>query len=403
MSLAFSGLRVIDFTQVLAGPFATQQLALQGADVIKIELPGTGDMTRALLVGGNSEGDSAPGMTASFMTCNQGKRSIVLDLKTDAGRKVAEALIATADAVVENFKPGTMERLGLGYDRVRRIKPDIVYCSVSGYGQSGPKASLPAFDGAIQASSGMMSITGHAESGPTRTGFFAVDMSTALHAAFAISAALFRRQQTGAGQHLDVTMLDTALMMQAPQVASTALTGRTPQLNGNSSPTREPTANVFPCANGYVQISALKQKQMAALLSALGLDAWAQDPRFADAKSRKAHSEEIRGALAEVLSQSPAAHWLKVLNDAGVPCSQITSLDQVMEEPALAGRPLLQALPHPKRDGQTRVVGPGHMANADGPVPGRPPPRLGEHTEEVLAELGYSAAEVQRLRDAAVI
>lgn len=403
MSLAFSGLRIVDFTQVLAGPFATQQLALQGAEVIKIELPGTGDMTRALLVGGNSETDSAPGMTASFMTCNQGKRSITLDLKAEAGRKVAEALIATADAVVENFKPGTMARLGLGYEQVRSIRPDIVYCSVSGYGQTGPKAGLPAFDGAIQASSGMMSITGHPESGPTRTGFFAVDMSTALHAAFAISAALFRRQQTGEGQHLDVTMLDTALMMQAPQVASTALTGRTPQLNGNSSPTREPTANVFPCADGYVQVSALKEKQMAALLHVLGLDAWAQDARFADAKSRKANSDVIRSALAEALSQQPAAHWLKVLNDAAVPCSQITSLDQVMAEPALASRPLLQALPHPKREGETRVVGPGHMASTDGPAAGRPPPRLGEHTEEILAELGYSPADVAALRAAAAI
>ncbi|MEM1230178.1 MAG: CoA transferase [Pseudomonadota bacterium] len=403
MSQAFSGLRIVDFTQVLAGPFATQQLALQGAEVIKIELPETGDMTRALLVGGNQASDSQPGMTASFMTCNQGKRSITLNLKSDEGREIAEALIATADAVVENFKPGTMDKLRLGYERVRRIKPDIVYCSISGYGQSGPKSDLPAFDGAIQAASGMMSITGHADSGPTRTGFFAVDMSTALHAAFALSAALLRRANTGEGQHLDVSMLDTALMMQAPQVASTALTGRTPQLNGNASPTREPTANVFPSADGYVQISALKPAQMAALLTQLELAHWLKDDRFADTRSRIAHADEIRAALSGALKAQSSAHWLRTLNTAGVPCSEITSIDHALSDLQLRERNLLQALPHPKRDGETTVVGPGHRASVDEPSAGRPPPRLGEHTDEILASLGYDAQRIAALRDRGVL
>lgn len=403
MSQAFAGLRIIDFTQVLAGPFATQQLALLGADVIKIELPGSGDMTRALTVGGNTVGDAAPGMTASFMTCNLGKRSITLNLKAPEAADIVKRLVAGADAVVENFKPGTMEKLGCDYESLRAIKPDLVYCSVSGYGQSGPKSSLPAFDGAIQASSGMMSITGHAESGPTRTGFFAVDMSTALHAAFALSAALYRKLATGAGQRLDVTMLDTALMMQAPQVSSTALTGRTPALNGNSSPTREPTANVFPTADGFLQISALKAHHIQSLLVAIGRDDLTTDERFIKTRDRIEHADALRAILIDRISQRPLAHWLELLAQAGIPCAPIQSIDQVVQDPQLAERSLLVDLPHPKRDGHTQVVGPGHGADVDGPAVPAPPPTLGEHTEQVLSEIGYDAVAIAAFREAGVV
>ena len=201
---AFTGIRILDFTQVLAGPFATQQLAQLGADVIKIEQRDLGDITRGLMSTG------ADGMAPSFLTCNLGKRSLTLDLKHARAKQIIHQLVATSDAVVENFKPGTIERLGFGYEALRAIKPDLIYASISGYGQSGPKSELPAFDGAIQAASGMMSVSGHPDTGPVRTGYFSVDMSTALNAAFAISAALFRRHQTGEGQRVDVSMMDTA-------------------------------------------------------------------------------------------------------------------------------------------------------------------------------------------------
>ena len=219
---AFTGLRILDFTQVLAGPFATQQLAQLGADVIKIELPQTGDITRGLMA------VDSDGMAPSFLTCNLGKRSLALDLKHQRARDVIFRLAETSDAVVENFKPGTIDRLGFGYEAIRAVKPDIVYASISGYGQTGPKAELPAFDGAIQAASGMMSVSGHPDTGPVRTGYFSVDMSTAMNAAFAIGAALFRRHLTGEGQRIDVSMMDSAFIMQAAQVSTFLSNGSYP-------------------------------------------------------------------------------------------------------------------------------------------------------------------------------
>ena len=260
MTRAFDGIRVIDFTQVLAGPFATQQLAQLGADVIKIEQPVTGDQTRGLMPGTDDAG-----MSPSFLTCNLGKRSLTLNLKAGQARAIVHALVRSADVVAENFTPGVMQRLGFDYATLAAIKPDLIYCSISGYGQSGPKASYAAYDGAIQAASGMMAITGHPETGPTRTGYMPVDMATALNAAFAISAALYRRNVTGAGQFIDVAMMDTAMVVQAPQVTGFLVNGVQPELFGNRSPTRQPTANVFATADGHVQVVALKEPQVRKL------------------------------------------------------------------------------------------------------------------------------------------
>jgi len=279
MSQAFAGIRILDFSQVLAAPFGVQQLAMLGADVIKIEQPGSGDMTRGLM---NSSGD---GMSPSFMTCNLNKRSITVDLKQPAATDIVHKLVQHCDAVVENMRPGVMERLGFGYATLRQIKSDLVYCSVSGYGQTGPKASLPAFDGAIQASSGMMSLSGHPETGPVRAGYFAVDMATSLNMAFALSAALFRRQATGLGQHVDVAMMDTAVAMQGPQFSAHFVKGTIPTLLGNQSPTRNPTANVFTTADGYIQIIALKQAQVEALFQVLGIEQQLHQEQFATVRA----------------------------------------------------------------------------------------------------------------------
>lgn len=392
---ALSGLRILDFTQVLAGPFATQQLAQLGADVIKIEQPGVGDITRGGLV---AEGS---GMAPSFLTCNIGKRSLGLDLKHPAAKEILKPLIESADAVVENFKPGTIDRLGFGYEAVKAIKPDIVYASISGYGQAGPKSKLPAFDGAIQASSGMMSITGHPESGPTRTGFFSVDMSTALNAAFAITAALFRRHVTGEGQRIDVAMLDTALAMQAPQMTAYQVSGSLPELLGNRSPTKQPTANVFATQDGYVQVVALKNAQVEKLLAVLG-----HSDFFAGYENP---TDRIRGTdawnalLVPIFKSQSTAHWLEVLDAAGVPVAPIRDLAETAADEQLTHRLILTDHPNPSGEGQVKVVSASHSAEPAPPVVQRNAPGLGEHNAELLKLAGFSAAQIEQWQAEGVI
>ena len=392
MTLAFEGVRVIDFTQVLAGPFATQQLAALGAEVIKIEQPGTGDLTR----GGNPE-RPAP----MFTTANLGKKSLTLNLKSDRAKDIIRRLTASADAVVENFRPGVMARLGFGYDQLRAIKPDLVYCSISGYGQTGPKSPLPAFDGAIQAASGMMAVSGFPESGPVRAGYFAVDMATALHAAFALSAALYRRRVTGEGQHIDVAMMDTSVLMLAPQMTDYLMTGKAQARLGNLSPTLQPTANVFPTADGHIQIAALKDKQAEALFRVLGLEA--RFPDFPDARTRFKRSEEVHGLLCTALKQQSTAHWLGALLEAGVPSSEVRELAEVAADAQFEHRNAFVERPAASDGHRPKAVFSGHSASTDGPGLQRDAPRLGGHNEEILADLGYAAEEIAALRAAGAV
>ena len=393
---AFTGLRIIDFTQVLAGPFATQQLAQLGADVIKIEQPDSGDITRGLMSSGSD------GMAPSFLTCNLGKRAITLDLKHPRAKEIVHRLVASADAVVENFKPGTIDKLGFGYEALKAIKPDLVYASISGYGQSGPKSELPAFDGAIQASSGMMSISGHPESGPTRTGYFSVDMSTALNAAFAISAALFRRHLTGEGQRIDVSMLDTAVVMQAAQMSNYLVTNTLPELMGNRSPTKSPTANVFASADGFVQIVALREAHVKALFTLLGVaDMYDTYPEPA---IRIAHTDEINAVIKPALAAQSSAHWISELGKLGIPCAPIQTLDEVAAEPQFDHRLIFTEIPNPQTpDASVKVVSAGHVSEPAPPKVQRPSPSLGQDNDNVLGELGYSEHDIAELRAQRVI
>ena len=394
---AFAGLRILDFTQVLAGPFATQQLAQLGADVIKIEQPGSGDLTRGLMA-------SAPqGMAPSFLTCNIGKRSLTLNLKDPQAIEIVMKIVDTCDAVVENFKPGTMDKLGLGYEVIKARKPDIVYASVSGYGQSGPKSHLPAFDGAIQATSGMVSLTGHPEGEPVRAGYFAVDMSTALNAAFAISAALYRKLATGEGQRVDVAMLDTALTLMAPQMTAYQSQGTLPALLGNQSPTKQPTANVFATADGHIQIVALKYSQIEDLFAALGEQEFlANNPQYADARERVKATTAFNELLERCFASQPSEHWIATLTAAGVPVAPIRNLAEVAEDEQLDERLILKAMDHPGV-GSSKVVSATHVADPAPPEVQRPAPTLGQHTDELLAEFGYTQAQIQALREAGVV
>ena len=393
---AFTGVRVLDFSQVLAGPFATQLMAQLGAQVIKVEQPVGGDMTRGLMSA------SSDGMAPSFLAANLGKRSLTLDLKNPKAKEVVHKLVAEADVLVENFKPGTIERLGFGFDAMKAIKPDLVYASISGFGQTGPRANLPAFDGAIQAYSGMMSISGHAETGPVRSGYFSVDMSTALNAAFAIAAALLRRANTGEGQRVDVSMLDTAIFMQSPQMTGYLVTGKAPELNGNASPTKQPTSNVFASSNGYVQVIAMKETQVQALFTELGMPE--RYTEFNEPTVRLARRDEVHRLIAPIIAAQTTEYWLETLDSIGVPVSAIQDFPTIAEEPQLAHREVFIDQAHHLHPNQSvKVVRAAHVAEPGNPSIQGPTPTLGAHTSDILNELGYSVEQIKAMRDGGIV
>jgi len=399
MSLAFDGIRIIDFTQVLAGPFGVMQLALLGAEVIKVEQPGTGDQTRGLM----NTGDDI-GMSPSFMGMNLNKKSITLNLKSPEAVEIIKKLVVDTDVVVENFKAGTMERMGLGFDDLSVIKPDLIYCSVTGYGQTGPKAGEAAYDGAIQASSGMMSQTGHVETGPTRTGFMPVDMSTALNTAFAISAALHRKAKTGKGQRIDLAMMDTAIVMQAAQYSNYLNQGSLIGLLGNASPTHQPTANVFPTRDGQIQVTALRQPQVEKLFNALGKGEDLSRPEFNSPEQRVKNTSLVNEFMCNALQEQTTAYCMKILADAGVPGAEIRELHEVVKDPQFEHRGVFTTIPSPSNENETvTLVKAGFTTNEDGPTVRHGPPTLGEHTNEVLGSIGLSIDEIQAYRDKGVV
>ena len=402
MSQAFEGIRVVDFTQVVAGPVATYQLGLLGAEVIKVESAAGGDIARGMLdIAGFGRGEMAP----AFIGVNHNKRSIAVDLKRPEGRAAVERIVRRADVLVENFKPGVIGRLGFDYETVRAWRPSIVYCSISGYGQEGPRRSMAAFDGAIQASSGMMAANGHEETGPTRTVSPIIDVTTGMMAAFAIASALHRRQATGAGQLLDVAMLDSAVSLLNPLYNNHLATGEEPELLGNQSLTRMPTANVFPTADGHVQITALTAAQVDRLLDALGCPELREDLRFATEPELIANGAAMREALCERLRRETTRVWLDRLEAARVPAAPISSFPEVMADPQLRTRGLTATLPAPAMLGREELtsVTSGYVASADGPAAKTFAPRLGEHTRQILAEHGCPEAEIEALHAAGVV
>lgn len=390
----FSGLAVIDFTRVVSGPYAASQLAMLGADVIKIESPGSGDEARQM----SPDPDlAAENMAPMYLACAANKRSVALDLKNPAARDAAERLIAGADVVMENFRPGVMDRLGLGYDAMAALKPDLVWCSISGFGQTGPRAGAAAYDARLQAMSGLMSITGAPASGPVRAGYAVVDAATGMAAAFATAAALLQRANTGRGQRIDVPMLDAALSHMAPTAAEWSVAGMTPGLSGNQGTSGRPTANLFRCRDGHVMMAANNERQFQALADAIDAPELKTDPRFADWNARKANADALRAIIEDRFGQKNGAELEAVLDAAGVPASRVRTMPETLADAQLVHRGLMRAFgPDPRSlNRDYSLVGAPFSFAWGGPSVTRAPPRLGVDTEEVLKAAGLSDAEIR--------
>jgi crotonobetainyl-CoA:carnitine CoA-transferase CaiB-like acyl-CoA transferase len=393
----FAGVRILDFTRYLAGPYGTYQLALLGADVVKIESR-EGDETRAQPA---ARAWAARKMAPSFLAVNGNKRSLTLDLRRPEAVEVVKRLVATADVVWENFRPGVMERLGLGYETLSTVNPRLIYCGVSGFGRTGPERTTAAFDGKLQAMSGIMSITGDPAGGPMRAGFALCDTIGGLTAALAVSSALYQRAQTGRGQLVDVAMLDAALAFIPGPVSEYTVAGIPQRQIGNGSVSRKPTASRFRARGGYLVLAVLTEKQFASLMRALGRPDVLEDPRFADWAGRTEHEAALREIIETALAADDPRSWEARLTAADVPCGSIWGIDEIVGHPQLEHRDVLQTID--TRYGPMRLVGAGFRLAHGSPGLDREPPTLGEHTDEILKEAGYSAEEIERLRRDSVV
>jgi crotonobetainyl-CoA:carnitine CoA-transferase CaiB-like acyl-CoA transferase len=397
LPLPLEGVRVLDLTNVLAGPFCTYQLALMGAEVVKVEQPVRGDLARRL--GADPEA-AKRGMGASFVAVNAGKQSVTLNLKHPEGKEVLKRLVAEADVLVENFRPGVMDRLALGYDTLSRIRPSLVYCAISGFGREGPFAQRPAYDQIIQGASGVMSITGDAASAPLRVGYPVSDTVGGLTAAFAVAAALVGARQTGTGRYIDVSMLEATLATMGWVVSNYLNAGVKPVPMGNANFTAAPSGT-FRTGEGLINIAANEDKQYAALCEAVGRPDLKADGRFADRHARKANRATLTVELEAALAARGAAEWEDLLIRAGVPAGQVLTVPEIVEHPHIRGRGFVAELEAP--EGRQRVTRCGFRFGDGNPAPSGPAPALSAQTEAWLDRLGYGGEDIQRLKDGGVI
>ena len=393
--LALDGIRVIDLSRVIAGPWCGALLSDLGADVIKVEDTGAGDESRTWP-------PYKDGEAAAYLLFNRNKRAMTLDLKTPEGVEVVKALVRGADVVIENFRTGTMESFGLGYDALAAENPRLIYCSVSAFGRTGPRKDSPGYEALMQAFSGIMSITGEPGGQPVRAGVSFLDLSTGILCALGVSAALLQRQVTGLGQRVDGSLLETAVSLLAFHAEGYLLTGALPKALGSGHPSLSPYRN-FKCRDGqWIFIAAANDRFWGKLARAIGLSALAEDPRYAKNQERVKNRTELESILEETIGAQDREPLLKILEEADVPATPVNTVDQVMNDPQTAERGIVQRVQHAKL-GEIPVVGtPLHFSRMS-PGVRRAAPLRGQHTDEILAEAGYTPARIQALREKKVV
>ena len=392
-----SGIRVLDLTNVLAGPFCCHQLAHMGAEVIKIEAVGRGDLARQL---GADKQLSTAQMGISFLAQNAGKKSLTLDLKSDKGKEIFCKLVQGADVVVENFRPGVMARLGLNYPVLKKLNPQLIYCAISGFGQTGPLSPRPAYDQIIQGLSGVMSITGKPEEDPLRVGFPLADTIGGLTAAMAVSAALNKRPR---GQMIDVSMLDSVLTTMGWVVSNYLIGGIQPAQHGNENTTSAPSGT-FQTADGLLNIAANEERQWQALIKHIGCPHLADDDRFATRDNRKLHRKALSRALDPYLRRKSATEWERELTDIGIPAGVVMTVPEILAHPHIAHRGLLSQFDNIQAaTGSVSVMRTGFQSDGQPASVDTPPPVLGAHNHELLKDLGYDESAIEQLSQEGVI
>jgi formyl-CoA transferase/CoA:oxalate CoA-transferase len=394
MALPLEGIRVLDFTRVMSGPFATMLLGDLGADVIKIEPPG-GDDTRGWgppWIGGDS---------AYFMSANRNKRSIIIDLKKLEGKEVVKKLVEKADVVVENFRPGVAEQLGIGYDHLSKINPRIIYCSISGFGQSGPYRDKPGYDLVALAMSGLMSITGEPNRPPVKFGVPIADLTTALFAALSIVSALYWREKTGKGQYIDMALLDAQVLLLSHQAFNYFAAGEEPRRMGSAHPNIVPY-QAFETSDGYIIVTVGSEKLWEQFCKAIGRPDLIENPKFKTNADRVINREELIEELERVFKSKPTRFWIEELERARVPVAPILTVGQVLSDEHVRYRGMVLEIEHPEA-GVIKMLGtPFKMSETPGMVRS-PPPTKGQHTFEILRELGFDYEEIIELKSKHVV